>query len=68
MRIPAANSHDLRSVAALGRELLRLAGDEPGAMALLTELCGASSLRGMPPQEVAAAWAKLATHAKWGRP
>jgi len=67
-RIPAAKSPDYRSPAALGKELLRLTGDRDGAMALLTELCGASSLSGMPPAEVGPAWAALAKHAKWGRP
>ena len=67
-RIPAASSRDYRSPAALGKELLRLTGDRDGAMALAAELCGASSLNGMPPAEVGPAWARLAQHPKWGRP
>ena len=66
-RIPDSDSAAYRDPAALGAELLRLAGDMPGARALMTELSGASTLRGIPPQEVSAAWEALRKHAKWGK-
>jgi hypothetical protein len=67
-RIPEPRSPDYRSPAALGKELLRLTGDKDASMALLSELSGASTLAGMPPNEVGPVWARLAKHPKWGKP